>query len=148
MKPILKAYRRRASRLACVQALYQYEQDPKDIHDLIFDFLHHHLEQLFHQGYVLVDMDENLFKILVTHTLENLETIDSHIVSVLSSDWKFDRLDAVLKAILRVGTAELRFETPTPVVLNEYIEISKAFADTPEVSFVNGALDKLAKLLK
>jgi N utilization substance protein B len=59
-------------------------------------------------------------------------------------------METVVRAILRAAVFELSRDTsvPVPVVINEYIEITKAFCTGPEVSFVNAALDALAKLLR
>ena len=58
-----------------------------------------------------------------------------------------ERLAATDRAVLRMGTAELLFNphVPTPVVLDEAIEIAKKFGSPKSVSFVNGVLDRVAK---
>ena len=50
-----------------------------------------------------------------------------------------ERIDAVARAILRSGAAELeqRTDIPVAVVIDEYVEIAKAFFDGPEPGFVN-----------
>ena len=53
------------------------------------------------------------------------------------------RIDAVARAILRAGATELeqRRDIPTAVVIDEYVEIAKAFFEGPEPAFINAALD-------
>ena len=65
----------------------------------------------------------------------------------LASGWKLERLDATVRAILRVGGFELsqRPDVPVEVAINEYVEIAKSFFEGPEPGFVNAALDGIAR---
>ena len=65
----------------------------------------------------------------------------------ISHRWKVSRMDRVDLAILRLSTHELlhRPETPTPVVLDEGIELAKEFGTPEAPSFVNGILDRVAR---
>ena len=58
-----------------------------------------------------------------------------------------ERIDATLRALLRSGAWELikHPETPREVVIDEYVELAKAFFDDAEARFVNAALDGVAK---
>ena len=68
----------------------------------------------------------------------------------LSKGWRLERLDAVARAILRAGSAELeqRADIPVAVVIDEYVEIAKRFFDGPEPGFVNATLDACARDLR
>jgi transcription antitermination protein NusB len=57
-----------------------------------------------------------------------------------------DALSPVERAILVIGTWELsnRVEIPYKVVINEAVELAKAYGGTDGHKFVNGVLDKLA----
>jgi N utilization substance protein B len=60
--------------------------------------------------------------------------------------WKFERLSAIDRAILRLGIYELRFtDTPHKVVMNECVELAKKFSSEDAGSFVNGILDAVYK---
>ena len=65
----------------------------------------------------------------------------------LAANWRLERLDATVRAILRSGVFELshRPDVPTEVAINEYVELTKSFFDGPEAGFVNGALDAVAR---
>ena len=56
-----------------------------------------------------------------------------------------ERLDKAMKAILRAGTYELiaRSDVPRGAVVNEYVDVAKAFFDAREAGFVNGLLDAI-----
>lgn len=98
----------------------------------------------------LADMDEKFFKQLFEQTRGNLHKVDSVIAKNLSKNWSIDRIDPVAKCILRLGITELMFfkDTPPNVIFNEYIEIAKAFFERPEVSFINGVLNKVAESVR
>ena len=92
------------------------------------------------------EMDKVFLKQLLDESSKNLSDVDAIIAKNLSKSWSMDRLDPVTKCILQLGITELMCfkETPSNVIFNEYIEIAKAFFDTPEVSFINGLLNKAA----
>ena len=73
--------------------------------------------------------------------------VDAAIVKRLAENWRLERLDATVRAILRAGAFELahRPDVPTEVVIDEYVEIAKSFFEGPEPGFVNGALDGITR---
>ncbi len=142
---------RRAARLAAVQALYQMEIAGSTTADALADFDTGKLPR--ENGDVLisdVEGDVDLFKILVEKAVDRQLTLDRAIARHLSKGWKLERLDAVARAILRAGAAELeqRADIPVAVVIDEYVEIAKSFFDGPEPGFVNATLDACAKDLR
>ena len=96
----------------------------------------------------IAEKDEDFFRQLLETMDEKLSAIDEIIDANLSDRWKMDRLDNVMKSILRLGAAELLYlkNIPHNVVFNEYIEISKLFFEKSEVAFVNGLLNSIARL--
>ena len=63
-----------------------------------------------------------------------------------AENWAFERIAKVDLAILRLAVYELKFaETPTPVVINEAIELAKEYASDDSKRFINGMLDRIAK---
>ena len=65
-------------------------------------------------------------------------------------DREFRRLSPVERAILYIGTYELLREPETPfkVVLDEAVELGKAYGGTGGYKYVNGVLQKLALELR
>ena len=55
-----------------------------------------------------------------------------------------------MRAILRAGAYELRRckDIPAKVILNEYVEIARAFFDGDEPGVVNAVLDRLGKSVR
>ena len=70
--------------------------------------------------------------------------------AALAKEWPLERLEAVLRAILRAGAWEMLScpETDAAVVITEYVRIAEAFFDGGEPRLVNGVLDKLATTLR
>ena len=87
---------------------------------------------------------------IVEKTVDRQATYDRAIARHLSKGWRLERIDAVARAILRSGAAELeqRTDIPVAVVIDEYVEIAKAFFDGPEPGFINAALDAAARDLR
>lgn len=145
-----EAQARRASRLAAVQALYQMELSGASTADVIADFAAGRLPRETEANDTNPEGDLELFRALVEAAVERQATLDRAIARHLGEGWRLERLDAVARAILRAGAAELeqRHDIPVAVVIDEYVEIAKAFFDGPEPGFVNATLDACARDLR
>ena len=61
-------------------------------------------------------------------------------------DWEIDRLSKIDKAILSIGIYELMYtNTPSIVVINEAIDLSKKYSDEKVTKMINACLDKIYK---
>lgn len=70
------------------------------------------------------------------------------IIGKHADNWKFERLAAIDRAILRLGVYELRLaKTPFKVVMSESVNIAKKFSNQDSGAFVNGILDAFHKSL-
>jgi len=141
---------RRAARLAAVQALYQMEVSGATTAEVLEDFRAGKLPRETEATYTDAEGDPDLFRVLVEKAVERQATLDRAIAKHLSKGWRLERLDAVARAILRAGAAELeqRGDIPTAVVIDEYVEIAHAFFEGPEPGFVNATLYACAKHLR
>ena len=76
--------------------------------------------------------------------------IDRLIAERLDKDRLLERLEAILRAILRAGTYELvaRPDVPARVIISEYLDVAHAFFAGSEPGFANGVLDRLAHDLR
>lgn len=145
----LGAERRRArsvARLAAVQALYQMEVSGAGVDAVVREFGDHRFGRDL-EGQRLAEADEAFFGEIVRGVVADQGPIDHAIVARLAEGWRLERLDATVRALLRAGTFELmrRDEIPTGVVIDEYVELAKAFFDAKDTGFVNGALDGVAR---
>ena len=141
---------RRAARLGAVQALYQMEFGGASTADVIADFDAGRLPRETEAVYGGVEGDIGLFRVLVENAVGRQATLDRAIARHLGKGWRLERLDAVARAILRAGVAELeqRRDIPIAVVIDEYVEIAKSFFDGPEPGFINATLDACARDLR
>lgn len=142
---------RSVARLNAVQALFQIEQSGDSVNSVIIQFLEHRLGQATDDDApILKQPDTTLFSTLVQGTAGDLSQLDELIAGYLDKSWSMERIQLVLKSILRAATWELLYakDTPTPVILNEYLNVTRAFYDDKEVGFVNGVLDKLARHIR
>ena len=94
--------------------------------------------------------DSNLFAELAAGAEARRNDLDGLIAASLATGWTMDRLELLLRAVLRVGAYEMlaRPSTPAKVIINEYIEIAHAFFDQGMPGFVHGVLDRLARELR
>jgi N utilization substance protein B len=145
---------RTASRVAAVQALYQSEQAGESAETVIDQFVRHRLGELpgtggYEEGRV-PDAQVTLFAQIVRTAVQRQDLIDRMLVEALPPDWPMGRLDPVLRAVLRAGTAELTMPDgpPSRVVINEYLDVAHGFFAGDEPRMVNGMLDRMAHRLR
>ncbi len=78
-------------------------------------------------------------------TIENLIMLDAEIDKHLT-DWDYDGIGKVEKAILRLGAYEILVaKTDKAIIINEAVELAKKLADEKSPQFINGVLDALGK---
>lgn len=97
------------------------------------------------------ELDDFYFE-LVQGVLDHQDQLDG-IISANLEGWTLGRLNKVDKAILRLAAFELNFdkETPPEIIINEALELTKEFSETPDGkarSFNNKVLDKINQYLK
>lgn len=79
---------------------------------------------------------------------ESPNRIDS-LISDHLENWNLQRMAFVDRSILRIAVSELLArQTPSPVVINEALEIAKKFGDIDSREFINGVLDAIRKYLE
>jgi N utilization substance protein B len=67
-----------------------------------------------------------------------------------SEHWAVERMPAVDRAVLRLGSYELLYEpeVPTAVVISEAVELAKQYSTEKSGRFVNGLLAKIAEQVR
>lgn len=148
-EPALTSRQRRArtvARLAAVQALYQMELAGEGVDTVIAEFSNHRFDADI-EGEPLAEADEAYFAAIVRGVVGEQRAIDETVKARLASNWRMERLDSTLRALLRAGAWELREskDVPKEIVIDEYVELAKAFFDDSEAKFVNAALDGVAR---
>lgn len=69
-------------------------------------------------------------------------------VETYARDWSFERMPAVDRAVLRIGTWELLYndEVPDAVAISEAVGLARVLSMNESPKFVNGLLDKLRQV--
>jgi N utilization substance protein B len=88
--------------------------------------------------------DLSFLRQLVLGTVERLQRIDQ-VIGQYAVGWELDRMASVDRNVLRLAVYELLYEVETPVgvVVNEAVELAKAFSTPESGKFVNGVLGKM-----
>lgn len=146
-KPNPNATRRSAARLAAVQALYSMEITGVTAEQAVDEFRQRQEDD---KPARMAEPDGELVTLLVRGATAEGEVLDEMIGRALARDWTVDRLESVLRAILRAGSFELkaRPQTPARVVITEFVDVAHAFYAGPEPKMVNAVLDKVARVLR
>jgi N utilization substance protein B len=151
--------KRSASRLAAVQALYEIDITGAPTDEVLLEFMADRWrvdpetgERLpeGRKGQGLIEPDTTFLKEIVRGVAARTGEIDAAIGPALSGEWTVERLEVLLRAILRAGTFELvaKTEVPAPVVITEYVDVAHAFFAGSEPGLVNAVLDRLARTLR
>lgn len=146
--------RRKAARLAAVQALYQIDVNNtpitgKSVEAVLIEFIEHRLGAPVDEAEeeVMVAADPQLFSDIVRGACHRRDLVDALVSAALDERHALDRLEAPLRAILRAGAFELSSDlsTATAILISEYVDVAHAFYAGREPGMVNGVLDRVAK---
>ncbi|GLX81322.1 transcription antitermination factor NusB [Thalassotalea eurytherma] len=135
----MKPSARRKAREFATQAIYSWQISGNDVSDIEAHFLTENTKRRFDIEYF-----QSLFRGVTTSVAELDLAIEPHV------DRPLDEIDQVEKAILRLAIYELSHnqDVPYKVVINEAIELGKAFGADDSHKFINGVLDKAVKLIR
>ncbi len=150
---------RTVARLAAVQAIYEMELAASSADTVLRGFRENRWDgdgsgEVSAGGLPIRpakgEPDQVLLNELVRGVAERRAELDAMISPALSEGWPLERLEAVLRAILRAGAFELfaRSDVPMRVVITEYVDIAHAFFQGKEPGLVNAVLDRLGRVLR
>jgi transcription antitermination protein NusB len=130
---------RHLARELLVKALYQWQLAGHSVAELSAQFAAH---EDFERS------DRDYFGQLLAVTIENVPVLD--VIIARQASRGIEQLDAVGRAILLLGLAELKFrdDVPSKVVINEAVELAKRYGATDSYKFVNAVLDKSSRELR
>ena len=130
---------RSRTRRAALQALYQWQMTGHTAEELHAQFKENPPPGGF---------DPVFFDALVSGVIIDFEALDTELV--IFTDRPITELDPVERAILRMGTHELRSmaEIPWRAVINEAVELAHVFGAEQSHKYVNGVLDRVARRLR
>ena len=103
---------------------------------------------------VEIDFPKNQYKKfikdVVLGTLERLELIEETINVNLKDDIDLQKTDKLLKIMLFAAVFELMFKhnTPSKVIISEYLLASEYFLEKIQIGYLNAILDKISKQIR
>ena len=93
---------------------------------------------------------KKFIKDVVSGTLERSELIEETIIKHLGNDIDLKKTDKLLKIILFAAVFELLFKhnTPSKVIISEYLSSSEYFLEKIQIGYLNAILDKIANQVR
>ncbi len=142
---------RTGARVAAVQALYQSDQTGETLETVLDQFVRHRIGggKALEDGAVPAADIPLLGRILRTAATHQ-DAVDGLIAGHLVEGWPMQRLDPVLRALLRAATAELHIAdgAPAKVIISEYLSVAHGFFNGEEPRMANAVLDRIARILR
>jgi N utilization substance protein B len=132
--------KRTKARECALQLLYQWDltREPMD-----------RVAGLYWQVRTTTEETRRMAERLARGAQAELDRID-RVIGETSRNWRFERIAAVDKNIMRIATYELMREPDTPpsVIIDEAIEMAKRFGEGDSPAFVNGVLDAVNRTVR
>ncbi|WP_306262589.1 transcription antitermination factor NusB [Pararhizobium sp. IMCC21322] len=140
------ANKRGAARLGAVQALYQMDIGGTPLQQVVAEFESVRLGKEI-DGEQYLEADAAYFRGILAGVVKEQVQLDPLIHKSLTPDWPLARIDSLLRAVLRAATFEMlkRKDVPAKVIINEYVDVTKAYFLEDEPKMVNGVLDHIAR---
>ncbi len=141
---------RAVARLMAVQALFQMEASGSSLEEVRTDFSDPTFSSASAiEGHELAEIDRDHFDVILSRAVDDQPRIDQATDCALVERWPIDRIDPILRAVFRAAGAELLVgRVPPKVVINEFVDVTKAFfPGSPEPGFANAVLDHMARHL-
>lgn len=144
--------RKHAARMAAVQALYSYAiSEIKPSADGLINQLQTQWKESVGSDaeWPAEDQPEqSMLRDVISGTLQHLSSIDALLDSMIKDNWRSERMDPVLIAILRCAVYELQHkpDRKAQVILDEYVTIAGGYFEGTELGFVHSALQQIAPI--
>jgi len=134
---------RHMARESALETLYAWgtaAQDGGMIPDLLASRLQHEDRE---------DQDENYLREVVYGVTDHVEALDE-IIKTAVRGRSLRSVAQIEINVIRMAVWEMqnRLEIPYRVIINEALELTRAYAGEPPRGFINGVLDNLAKKLR
>ena len=137
------ASNRHLGRIIALQTLYE-EEFRREADDKQLD-----LEEILTRNidrYASTVEDKDFIRKLVYGVSHSQDKLDEQLQPV-APEWPISQIARIDRTILRIGLYELKSENDVPpkVVINEAVELAKAFGGENSSRFINGVLGTLLK---
>lgn len=128
---------RHLSRIITMQSLYEWDmRNESDLTQIINRNVDNFRE----------DCDHHFILTTANGVMKNIVKLDK-IINETAPEWPIEQVAIIDKTILRMAIYELLFEQDVPpkVVINEAVELAKAYGSESSSKFVNGVLGTIFK---
>jgi len=90
--------------------------------------------------------DQDLYEEILSGVFKNIDSLKQEIESYI--DRRYDELSPIELSIIYFSLYELKYSASVPykVVINEAVEIAKTFGGADGYKYINGILNKAAKV--
>jgi transcription antitermination protein NusB len=130
---------RTKSREFAMQMLFQWEMSPQDPRKL---------ETKFWKAAKAAEDTKQFANELLEGSARHVKELDA-LIAQHCDNWRFERLAAIDRAILRLAIHELlTAKLSHKVIINEAVDLAKKFSGEDSGAFVNGILDAVNKARK
>ena len=132
---------RHRAREAAVQMLYQWEVGQMPFSEVL---------STFWEGPGATDLVSGAHRTfaaeLAAGVVAAVETIDP-LIRDAADHWRVERMNVLDRLIMRLAVYEFLHETETPakVIINEALDLARAFGGDESVRFINGVLDAIRR---
>jgi N utilization substance protein B len=107
--------------------------------------IHHYYDTLYSEESQTKPKPDRFMEELVRGTVANIAKIDERI-EAKSEHWRLERMPAVDRNILRLAIFEMEQNVlPTPVIIDEALELARQFSSDESLPFINGVLDAIRR---
>lgn len=146
---------KKLARLVAVQALYRASYEQETLADVIAETLLETESLVEHEdakdGLPALDKpDADLFASIVNGVKANEDQLVEMLKGALDERHSFDRMEKLLRDIFLAGAFELYHhpDIQSGIIINDYVDVARAFFNAKEPALVNAVLDKLSKTLR
>ena len=132
--------KRTKARECAFQMLYQWDMTREDIERVI---------ESYWKLRSTTEPTRSMADRLARGAQGQVERIDQ-VIGAVSKNWRFDRIAAVDRNIIRIGVFELvnDADTPSAVIIDEAVEMARRFGEADSTVFVNGVLDAIMRRVR
>lgn len=148
-----------AARVMAVQAYYQISQNNRPVREVVNEYVQVGLqtdaeEEEGAEEIETLKAHNGLFKRILTNLDSRLAEVDEILKGAVhkknAEDVPEKELEPLLKAVLMCGITELleHQDVDTALIVDDYLNVTHGFYAQGQVSFVNGILDNVAKMVR
>ncbi len=133
---IFRMSQRHLARAIALQALFMWDFNDEDSHNL-----HFYTDYAIREFAIPGAVDGIFVWRLVQQIAAHKQKLDSHINNY-AKEWPVERLTIIDRTILRIALFEMLYEKdiPAKVAINEAVELAKDFSGSSSQKFVSGVL--------